>query len=107
MAKYVPSIEPAWVGKGRCGLCGHRFLLHADAFHPSVHEGFAPTLDRIIPRSLGGGDKLNNFQPVHRAGKDSRGDREDLERLPMRRRLRRANQRARRADRRRGCGGVG
>lgn len=68
--------------KGRCGLCGHRFPLPGDGLHATVHEGFAPTFDHIVPRAAGGSDEFENLRLVHRACNYIRGDRDGMRRMP-------------------------
>jgi 5-methylcytosine-specific restriction endonuclease McrA len=49
-----------------CALCGCRFPTEADGPKFFV-RGYSPTFDHIVPRSMGGPDKLANLQIVHSA----------------------------------------
>ena len=71
-----------WIGEGRrlaiyerdgwaCQLCGDPIDRDAD---PMV-GGLAPSLDHIVPRSLGGGDDDDNLRMAHRDCNARRGAR--------------------------------
>jgi 5-methylcytosine-specific restriction endonuclease McrA len=47
-----------------CPLCGCRFPTEADGPNLFV-RGYWPTFDHIVPKSLGGPDRIENLQLVH------------------------------------------
>ena len=54
---------------GLCALCGKNVHLHM----PENHE-WAASIDHIIPKSRGGGNKINNLQLTHRKCNHKRGN---------------------------------
>lgn len=53
--------------RGECPLCGRAIKWNAQI------EDEAPTLDHIIPRSLGGCDHIDNLRVAHRRCNELRG----------------------------------
>jgi len=60
---------------GDCACCGVR--LHPYAGRPSSFH-----IDHVVPRSLGGGDDIDNLQPLCRDCNLSKGNRGTVDHLP-------------------------
>ena len=61
----------------RCALCGHRFA-RPGLLPPEHLPAYSPTFDHVVPKCQGGPDDLDNFQLVHSACNQWRGDGSNL-----------------------------
>lgn len=63
-----------------CQICFEpvSFPVRADRCRDVEREDWEPTIDHVIPRSLGGPDEIDNLRLAHRKCNLDRGNRADL-----------------------------